>query len=58
MTGKFVQEWQTFLAASGKDIKELDAAPGVSYLLAVKDSEEIVSSTSIIQVFAPRSYLA
>lgn len=46
MVGKFVQEWTAAVAASDIDIKEVDAAPGVSALLAVKDEEEIVSFLS------------
>lgn len=42
MAGKFVTEWATVLTGSGKDIKEIDAAPGLSALLAVKDAEELV----------------
>ncbi|GAA5890025.1 hypothetical protein JCM5296_004746 [Sporobolomyces johnsonii] len=41
MAGKFVQEWQTVLAGSGADLKEVDVAMGVSTVLAVKDSEEL-----------------
>ncbi|KAM0747180.1 FACT complex component Spt16, partial [Meredithblackwellia eburnea MCA 4105] len=41
MSGKFVTEWNEFVKESGKDFKELDAAMGVSVLLAVKDDEEI-----------------
>ncbi|ORY88571.1 global transcriptional regulator, cell division control protein [Leucosporidium creatinivorum] len=40
MAGKFVTEWATALAGSGKDIKEVDVGVGVSALLAVKDAEE------------------
>lgn len=43
MTGKFVTEWTNALTASGKDIKEVDVGVGVSALLAVKDTEELVS---------------
>lgn len=43
MVGKFVQEWTAAVASSDIDIKEVDAAPGVSALLAVKDEDEIVS---------------
>lgn len=42
MTGKFVIEWQNVLKESGADVKEVDVALGVSALLAVKDSEELV----------------
>lgn len=42
MTGKFVTEWQNVLSSSGADLKEVDVANGVSTLLAVKDSEELV----------------
>lgn len=42
MTGKFVTEWQNVLKDSGADVKEVDVALGVSALLAVKDSEELV----------------
>ncbi len=42
MTGKFVTEWQNVLKESGADVKEVDVALGVSALLAVKDSEELV----------------
>ncbi|GAA5982684.1 hypothetical protein JCM11641_002335 [Rhodosporidiobolus odoratus] len=41
MGGKFVTEWQNVLAGSGKDMKEVDVAVGVSTLLAAKDSEEL-----------------
>jgi len=47
MSGKFVQEWQKVLAGAEADLKEVDVALGVSTLLAVKDSEELVSSRSI-----------
>jgi len=42
MSGKFVNEWNGVLAGSGKDIKEVDVAMGVSTLLAVKDADELV----------------
>lgn len=42
MSGKFVKEWQNVLKGSGADLKEVDIANGVSTLLAVKDSEELV----------------
>jgi len=50
MTGKFVQEWQKVLAGAEADLKEVDVALGVSTLLAVKDSEELVGfrSTTIL----------
>ncbi|GAA5853260.1 hypothetical protein JCM9279_006278 [Rhodotorula babjevae] len=41
MVGKFVNEWNAVLAGSGKDIKEVDVALGVSTLLAVKDTDEL-----------------
>lgn len=42
MVGKFVNEWNAVLSGSGKDIKEVDVALGVSTLLAVKDADELV----------------
>lgn len=48
MGGKFVTEWQNVLAGSGKDIKEVDVAVGVSTLLAAKDSEELVRRPFLI----------
>ncbi|KAK4702875.1 FACT complex subunit SPT16, partial [Phenoliferia sp. Uapishka_3] len=42
MVGKFVTEWTSYVAESGIDVKEIDAGPGVSALLAVKDEEELV----------------
>ena len=42
MAGKFVTEWQKVLEGSAADLKEVDVALGVSTLLAVKDSEELV----------------
>lgn len=47
MTGKFVQEWQNVLKDSGADVKEVDVALGVSSLLAVKDTEELVRPDEI-----------
>ncbi|KAL8281276.1 hypothetical protein RQP46_006310 [Phenoliferia psychrophenolica] len=41
MVGKFVTEWTTFVTEAGVDMKEVDAGPGVSALLAVKDDEEM-----------------
>ncbi|GJN94764.1 hypothetical protein Rhopal_007856-T1 [Rhodotorula paludigena] len=41
MQGKFVAEWTNVFNSSGKDIKEIDVAAGLSSLLAVKDSEEL-----------------
>ncbi|BGP43975.1 FACT complex subunit spt16 [Rhodotorula kratochvilovae] len=41
MAGKFVNEWAGVLAGSGKDLKEVDVAMGVSTLLAVKDADEL-----------------
>ncbi|GAA5939274.1 hypothetical protein JCM3775_007175 [Rhodotorula graminis] len=41
MVGKFVNEWNAVLSGSGKDIKEVDVALGVSTLLAVKDADEL-----------------
>ena len=54
MSGKFVQEWQKVLAGAEADLKEVDVALGVSTLLAVKDSEELVSfcSTSALAQLA------
>ena len=42
MVGKFVNEWTNVLSGSGKDVKEVDVALGVSTLLAVKDTDELV----------------
>lgn len=42
MEGKFVNEWSAVVAASSIDVKEVDAAAGISFLLAVKDEEELV----------------
>lgn len=44
MVGKFVTEWTSYVAEAGVDMKEVDAGPGVSALLAVKDDEELVRS--------------
>lgn len=41
MEGKFVNEWSAVVAASSIDVKEVDAAAGISFLLAVKDEEEL-----------------
>lgn len=46
MQGKFVAEWTNVFNSSGKDIKEIDVAAGLSSLLAVKDSEELVRPAS------------
>ncbi|KAK4049693.1 FACT complex subunit spt16 [Microbotryomycetes sp. JL201] len=45
MAGKFVTEWQNVLSSSGKDLKEVDVAAGVSALMASKEPEEIQNET-------------
>ncbi|KAM0787049.1 hypothetical protein ACM66B_006314 [Microbotryomycetes sp. NB124-2] len=45
MAGKFVTEWQNVLQSSGKDLKEVDVAAGVSALMASKEPEEIRNET-------------
>lgn len=42
MSGKFVTEWNAFVAASEVDVKQIDATLGVSTLLSVKDEDETV----------------
>ncbi|KAK4056165.1 FACT complex subunit spt16 [Microbotryomycetes sp. JL221] len=41
MAGKFVTEWQNVVESSGKDMKQVDVAQGVSTLMASKEPEEI-----------------
>lgn len=43
MQGKFVNEWAAMTGAAAIKLDEVDAAPGVACLLAVKDEQELVS---------------
>lgn len=49
-TGKLVSEWQKVVAESDSNPELVEMAPAVSSLMAVKDSEELVSPEGIARI--------
>ncbi|CAG8546885.1 17200_t:CDS:10, partial [Cetraspora pellucida] len=56
-SGNFVQEWQNAYNNFKQDFEEVDIAPGIAYVLAVKDDDELRTTRMACKISTAMMYL-